>query len=363
MSGYGDNSIDATFVSQKHLDKVGFSKTSFAAKLEANPISLLDVGARWGVNPLFHAFAPYIAVTAFEPDEGEVENIAEEECDIAWAGLEVLGCALGRENGKLQLNVLQRANNSSVFPVDPHMYERYSLKGFELASQENVEAYSLDSLVSKKMVRNPCGEVIKLDTQGAELLILEGAKKCLNENTCCVITEAAFFTPYVGACSFSDVEQLLTSLGFSFYGFVNFKFRSTRRLDKSAMFGRERMMQADAIFFKDPFATDINGVVDERQAMVLFIMSLLYGYFDFSLELLDRSECFSSEKDVLTELVHLAASSKLPDIHSEVKNLEQSIADNPADALVLLGKYIDNLRDFQSFHDILLEKKITEEVI
>ena len=55
-----------------------------------------------------------------------------------------------------------------------------------------VPAITLDNFFLKRKKKSPnLGEIIKLDTQGAEHKILKGAKKVLKNNTMCIICEVS----------------------------------------------------------------------------------------------------------------------------------------------------------------------------
>src|SRR5262249_27536117 len=130
------------------------------------------------------------------------------------------------------------------------------------------------------------GEFIKLDTQGTEFEILQGARKTLKARTVAVLAEVEFCQAYAGQRLFSEVELLLRSLGFSFYGFTTFHVRSRKLLEKSREGGRERAFYADAVFFKDPLPGGPPGAaLSERGQRLLFCCALLLGYHDFALEL------------------------------------------------------------------------------
>jgi len=64
------------------------------------------------------------------------------------------------------------------------------------------------------------GEFLKLDTQGTEFEILQGAERTLAERTVAVFCEVEFFQVMEGQKLFSDVELFLREHGFAFYGFA-----------------------------------------------------------------------------------------------------------------------------------------------
>ena len=113
------------------------------------------------------------------------------------------------------------------------------------------------------------GEIIKIDTQGTELEILKAGLRTLTQRTYAIMTEVSFAELYKGQALFSDVESFLRPLGFKFYGFDLFRNRSLNFLDKKVNWSRERCIQADAFFIKDPLDENITKPLDKRSSAIL----------------------------------------------------------------------------------------------
>ena len=341
-------------VTHAFLSAAGFFDTPLAQRLAAAPMGLVDVGARWGVDELFRPLAPIVGAVAFEPDAEEAKRIVEREKGAGWAGIKVLTAALGSKVERATLHLLARPNNSSLYPVVPSVAERYKLLGFELVREIPLDLVPLDALIFGGELQDPhVGEVIKLDVQGAEASVIAGAARTLSERTQCVICEVPFFAAYQGIELFSELELMLRAKGLSFYGFIDFQHRSTKRLDKRATLGRERMMQADAVFFRDPLAADI-GTAGQRQLSILFVMALVLGYFDFCLEIVDLLP--HGERPTLSDLVRAAAAVDGAKDNAALEALMAARA-TPADLHLALGRLVDRRRDFTTFHDVTLPAK------
>jgi len=324
----------------------GFPQTRLFQDLRADPVGLIDIGARWGVSEVFRPAAEIFDVLAFEADPDEAERLIR-SADAPWSRLTILPHALADERRLVTLHLLRRANNSSIFPVDLRWYDRYSLKGFEQEKEIELPAVPLDDVVFGGAGGARWGEILKIDTQGAELLILQGAERTLAERTQCILCEASFFTVYQGAPLFSELELHLRQRGFSFYGFLDVQQRSTRRLDKRTTRGRERFMQADAVFFKDP----VGGNRDARALDVLVLAATLFGFFDFALEVAALQPSPAADAD---RAIRQLASVTSPDVLAELNDVNDRISKNPADANVRLGQLVDRLRDVHTYHDVML---------
>jgi hypothetical protein len=197
------------------------------------------------------------------------------------------------------------------------------------------------------------GEILKIDAQGAELEILRGAERVLSERTQCLVCEAAFFTPYDGACLFSDVERFLRDRGLRFYGFLDFQHRSTKRLDKRVHRARERMMQADAVFFRDPLDnSDTAKNISGRQISVLLVASTLFGYFDFSAELAALPRWNSADRVAIGQSIAKLAEVPTERAAEPIEALRKVNSSDSKASLVAVGRWVDRLRDFQTYHDV-----------
>lgn len=329
------------------LGQSGFDKTRLFSALKAQPVGLVDIGARWGVSDVFALTAELFDVLAFEADPEEATRLAKSAMKSApWAVLRVLPHALADRRRTLTLHLLRRANNSSIFPVDMRWYERYALAGFELEKKVELPALPLDDIVFGEAGGSRQGELLKIDTQGAELLILQGAERTLAERTLAIICEANFFSVYKDVPLFSELELHLRQRGFSFYGFLDLQQRSTRRLDKRVTRGRERWMQADAVFFRDPFNQDVR---DPRSLGILVLAATLFGFFDFALEVASR---LPDQGRNVAESIQSLAMVSADDVARDIAALNQRISANPERSAVYLGRLVDTLRDIHTYHEV-----------
>lgn len=57
------------------LAQSGFQKSRLFSNLSAEPIGLIDIGARWGVSEIFHLTAELLDVVAFEADPEDRKSV------------------------------------------------------------------------------------------------------------------------------------------------------------------------------------------------------------------------------------------------------------------------------------------------
>jgi len=95
-------------------------------------------------------------------------------------------------------------------------------------------------------------DYLKLDTQGAELLILQGAQRLL-QDVMVVHTEVEFVSIYKGQPLFAEVDQFLRQQGFVFHRFAGMQGRTFKPLiaDGNLSAALSQTLWSDAIYVKD----------------------------------------------------------------------------------------------------------------
>jgi FkbM family methyltransferase len=336
-----------------------FRATSLPQLLKAQPLGFVDIGARGGTHPLVEPIAAATAVLGFEPDEAECARLKNDpQAKDAWASFDLEPVALWNHDGVVPVHLFVVDVNNSILPVNEAFKDRYQIAKLEPKGKTSVRATTLDNVLFGTYADHPhFGEVIKIDTQGAEYEILEGATRTLDERCVAVVAEIWFCEAYKGAKQFSEVELLMRERGFSFYGFDSLHLRSRRKLNKRRQIGRERYLWADALFLKDPLPGGPRPVsLSDRQTKVLFMFALLLGYYDFALELASAgwAKHDAVEAAAVSALVHGLATPAPEAAVNEVMALAECVRSAPDQALVRVGQFVDRRRSFFDYDDLVL---------
>lgn len=325
--------------------------------LQEQPLGFVDIGARGGVHPLVNPLAEVTGILGFEPDKDECRRLKEGRATGSpWAICEFEPVALADKSGMSRLHLLTAETNHSLRPPNQELIERYNMIKFNKVSSIEVETTTLDDVLFSRRKSEPFwGEFLKLDTQGTEMEVLLGAKRTLTERTGAIITEVEFCQIYEGQRLFSDVELFLRDCGFSFYGFTDMFYRSCKQLNKYTEMGRERILYADAVFFKEPKLFDMpTSSREQRQHYVLFLTAVLLGYFDFALEVALKTWARDEEGQRVQELIHHLAAIPEGQSLSEIKTLADLVHAKPRHANVLRGQFIDRYRLVGDYGDVVL---------
>jgi FkbM family methyltransferase len=168
-----------------------------------------DVGANMGLYSLFasRSAGNEGRVLAFEPEPASrsllKRNIKNNNID----NIEVLGCALDKENTTRELYPSATPNTGSHSLVQRTDY-RVNRRGIR------VTTYTGDFLVQNRGLSPP--DILKIDVEGAEMNVLGGMGDCLRRDTLRVVLIEVHpqVLPLFGHCA-EDVEQTIRSYGFS----------------------------------------------------------------------------------------------------------------------------------------------------
>lgn len=326
---------------------------ALAAKslLGEQPIGFIDIGARGGVHPLVEDIAASVAVLGFEPDAEECRRIGQSADQTRFAELAIEPAALYDRKGTATLHEIVAPTNSSLLAPNPKFVRRYDMRKWHEIGSSKVETTTLDEVIFNRLTARPhWGEVLKIDTQGTEFEILVGAERTLTQRALFLCIEVSFCELYLGQKLFSDVEIYLRQRGFAFYGFDRIFNRSRKTLDKRTNWGRERMIQADAFFFRDPFdGLAATRAIDRRSRLVMAIFATITGFHDFALELIEEFDDVGAFRDAILQRAQLSPEKA----GAEVGALREAIKEKPTEANVLVGRFVDQRRGLNDYFDVI----------
>lgn len=319
--------------------------------LQADPVRVIDVGARDGFHPMFHKLGRLAHLLGFEPDTEAFAALQRDvEVSTPFSAVHIEPMALGA-GGRQKLYTFSNPNNNSLLPPNLAMTSRYAMNMFELNGSIDVTTHRLDDVIfDETKDLSGFGEFIKLDTQGSEQLILEHAPRMLRRNTVGLVAEVWFCEVYKDQPLFHDLCGFLAQFGLRFYGFQSFFLRSGKRLDKRSHIGRERALYADAVFLRDPF--DGTGEeVTQRQAALMMVFAIIAGYFDFALELADA---FGGEdRDDLKAAIRSFARADVAVAAADLQRTTSAVAGSTENAMVEMGRFADRWRSTFDYTDVV----------
>ena len=231
------------------LHRVGFELRRFSVEQSENArfISMLrthnvnlifDVGANAGqFGVLLREIGFDGKIISFEPlsDAREILlNISKN--DPQWQI--ALQTAIGEENGEIEIQIAGNSHSSSVLDMlDTHVRAAPDSK---YIGKEKVALRTLDSIAPDYMDSNSIS-FIKIDTQGYETQVMNGAKKLMSQIVGLQV-EISLVPLYKGQCLFDEMLKKLKNDGFELWSI------STIFSDPNTA----QLLQVDATFFRAP---------------------------------------------------------------------------------------------------------------
>lgn len=233
---------------KKALRKIGFEVQRFlpecsdAARMQRilchHEVDLiLDVGANVGQYANYLREIGYAGkIISFEPLSSAHDHLmAVSKKDPLW---EIAPrAAIGDRDGEITINISRNSVSSSVLQMLAS--HRSVAPESEYCASETVKIVKLDTIASAYMDKNVHSTYLKIDVQGLERQVLEGASQSLRFIKGIQI-ELSLVSLYEGETLFRDMLENLDKLGFELYavvpGFTDMK--------------SGRLLQLDGIFFQ-----------------------------------------------------------------------------------------------------------------
>jgi FkbM family methyltransferase len=191
---------------------------------------VLDVGANIGQ---YHDFLRNRVlyegtIVSFEPVSRHVEILkARAMADRDW---HIEGYALGATEGTLPINVMVSDQFSSFLEPDHSQVDKEVAEWNTPCKIEEVPVHTIDQVLPVLRERLDFHRpYLKLDTQGFDMQVLEGAKQALS-GVCALQTEASVIGIYKGMPGYMDTIRYLNERGFDASGFYPVSRDSSLRL-------------------------------------------------------------------------------------------------------------------------------------
>ncbi len=174
---------------------------------------MVDVGCREGEAASWTPFDPHVQLIGFEPDAEECERLQADYDGPATRTF--VPIALGAATREATLHVARSVQSSSLYPPLAEAIEVHpQLSVHEEIDRRRIAITSLDGWLDLHSSRSP--DFLKLDVQGAELDVLQGAERSLADVRALQV-EVEFQPLYEGQPLFADVDSYLRERGFTLW--------------------------------------------------------------------------------------------------------------------------------------------------
>jgi len=207
LAKWKDPKIENPFQAQKRL----FDK--------ATSLVIFDVGAYVGdITRTYRNIFPEATIYCFEPFPDSFKKLSR-LTDGKFVKCYQL--ALCEVNGRAKLQVDSDPSCNSLFSR-PKSGARYYSNKAQNIGQIEVETKTLDTFCNRENISEI--DILKLDVEGAEIKVLQGASEKLGKKHIGLIyTEVMFVPHYECGCLFYEVSGFLFQYGYTLFNLYNLK--------------------------------------------------------------------------------------------------------------------------------------------
>jgi protein O-GlcNAc transferase len=207
-------------------------------------IHILDIGAALSEVPAYKAIVDSGKgkIIGFEPDLAECEKLNQ----TYGSPHQFFPYFVGDGKPATFYETTWNLTGSLFEPNAPLLEKFHNLAELvTLVKTHPVETKTIDAMPEITTV-----DLIKIDVQGAELMIFENATRILPQ-TLVIQTEVEFVELYKNQPLFADIDRLLRSYGFQFHKFLGFGSRTFKPLMLENPYQGHQFLWSDAIYVRD----------------------------------------------------------------------------------------------------------------
>ena len=210
---------------------------------ERYPLMLVDVGAMGGIARKWDVLGEAVKVLAFEADEREYQKLKSTD------RVQYLNYLVHGRSEDLIFHISKAAGKSSVYPPNMPLLDRFPLSDrFTVVDQLRFPASrvrSFDDLVKEGVIDDL--DFIKLDTEGTELSILQGAQKHVLPGVFGVQLEVEFVEKCLDQPLFRQVDECMAVNGFQL---MDLRRQYWKRKEFGEYIGKGQLVFGDVLYVK-----------------------------------------------------------------------------------------------------------------
>ena len=236
-------------------------------------INFIDIGARGGSSEELSSLVENINYIGFDADKEEINKLKNKK--TIYKNTKYISCFVGGYKENTKFNVFKKPEASSVYFSMTNLLNGFKIMMIILKKIE-IESDTLDNLVKEDI------DILKLDTQGNEYEILQGAKKSLGK-TLIVETETMFYQIYSGQKLAPDIMSLMSANGFDIL-YLNRVFSSSKNFNGLS---RGQIIFGEILF---GLSRERALKLNTEKKLKYCILLMNYGHIDFAFDILENSK-------------------------------------------------------------------------
>jgi FkbM family methyltransferase len=252
---------------------------------------LADVGATGNPKGVWREAEPFANFILFDPDpRASMQRSA--------GGALVYPVGLWFEQAQKTLSLAKNPEASTIYQFNDDVLKDFSNADLNKAVAE--EIISVDSMDNVLFASEKWPDFIKVDAEGADLDVLNGARECLNTNCLGVFVEVSFVERHKGAGFFGDTDKLMRENNFQLMDL--FPERWVRANKVSGIFTRHQVIWGDALYMinRKEFLRRLSEADPSKRRNIFFkfiFVLMLYQLHDYATEIIE----YSCKEKLITE--------------------------------------------------------------
>lgn len=274
-----------------------FINPAFSKYYQQFPLVLIDIGASGGFKENWVRANRYLQMIGFEPDDRSLADLMKSE---EFPNIKYLNTALYKEKRSLDFYLTRKQQLSSMLEPNREFLDRFpEAERFDVVGTKRISTDTLDSQLQEHKINDV--DFIKLDTQGSELFILQGATEILRNSVFGLEIELEFVPMYDDQPLFAEVDNFVKDFGFQLFDLRPCYWK--RLVGKNCSRAKGQIVFADAIYLKTIESLDVTlrkaQDNDLTKAKVLKALSIciLYDHRDYALEVIEANHGFFQQKE------------------------------------------------------------------
>jgi len=262
-----------------------FIEPEFSSYYQKNPLNLIDIGASGGINENWIPAKKYLHIIGFEPDTGAFNDLQKNNVNSNT----YFNIGLSDKESTIDFYLTKKQRCSSIFKPNRDFLDQFSEpERFDIVDTIKFKSNTLNNVLNGSKIVNV--DFIKVDTQGSELLILEGGSEILDKSIFGLEIEVSFTEMYQNQALFADIDIFMRQHDFQLFDLRLSYFKRT----VGEPFGKPKgqLVYGDALYFKSMHGLNkiLNHLEDApaKKSKLIKILSIcfLYGYYDYAYQIL-----------------------------------------------------------------------------
>jgi len=190
---------------------------------------IFDVGAYSGETAIhYNELFPNSKIYSFEPFPTSFKRLKENMVD--YKNVKIYNKGLGAYSGKSQFHSNGFAPTNSILATDDGASDTWG--DTDLMQTKNVidvDITTIDKIVEEEGIEKI--DILKMDVQGAEYMVIDGAKKSIEKGIIDVIyTEIITMPSYKDQKRLDEIIDMYVSNGFELFNFYNYNYTTSGQL-------------------------------------------------------------------------------------------------------------------------------------